>query len=188
MADVSIVLVHGAWHHAGCWDQVLPLLADAGVEATAIDLPGHGDSTEPFGDLHGDADSVRRFLDNGDGPVVLVGHSYGGAVITDAGAHSRVAHLVYVCAFQLDEGESCSAAATDAAVEPADVDGAISISDDGAWLAFDESKAREVFYGDCSPEAVANATAQLTKQPLATLMQQPREIAWRERPSTYVVC
>src|SRR5262245_6784369 len=130
MSDASIVLVHGAWHGAWCWDDVLPLLDEAGIDATALDLPGHGASTEPFGDLHADADSVRRFLDDGDGPVVLVGHSYGGAVVTDAGTHPRVRHIVYLCAFQLEEGESCSAAATDAVVEAAALNDTITVSDD----------------------------------------------------------
>jgi len=188
MGDVSIVLVHGAWHCASCWDEVLPLLDDAGVTATALDLPGHGNSSDPFGDLHTDADSVRRFLDGGDGPVVLVGHSYGGAVVTDAGAHPRVRHLVYLCAFQLDEGESCSAAATDAVVPAAELNDAITVSDDGAWIDFDETRTGDFFYADCSPDAIASATAHLTKQPLATFMQEPRAIAWRDTPSTYVVC
>jgi pimeloyl-ACP methyl ester carboxylesterase len=167
---------------------VLPLLDKAGVDATALDLPGHGGSTAPFGDLHGDADSVRRFLDAGEGPVVLVGHSYGGAVVTDAGAHPRVKHVVYLCAFQLDEDESCSAAATDAAVPSTDLSDVISISEDGAWMVLNEECAPDIFYGDCAPDAVNTATAQLTKQPLATFMQTPRAIAWRDRPSTYVVC
>src|SRR3954471_17117003 len=152
MTDASIVLVHGAWHGAWCWDQLLPLLDAAGVEAVALDLPGHGGSAEPFGDLHADADSVRHFLDDGEGPVVLVGHSYGGAVVTDAGSHPRVRHLVYLCAFQLDEGESCSAAAVDGAAPASEANDLISVTDDGVWLEFDTARAPDIFFGDCAPD------------------------------------
>src|SRR2546423_15300011 len=85
---LSVVLVHGAWHGAWCWERVIPGLAGAGVRVEALDLPGHGSSPEPFGDLHGDATKVRQVLDElGDRGerAVLVGHSYGGAVITEAG-------------------------------------------------------------------------------------------------------
>src|SRR5207302_1944698 len=104
----SVVLVHGAWHGSWCWGRVMPLLRDAGVDTTAVDLPSRSD---PLGDLHGDAAHVRSVLDASAGEVVLVGHSYGGAVITGAGTHDAVAHLVYLCAFALDKGESCMAAA-----------------------------------------------------------------------------
>src|SRR5438132_10381075 len=110
-----VVLVHGAFHGAWCFDRVLPLLRDAGVEAVAVDLPGHGDDAGPFADLHGDADRVRAVLDEAGDGAVLVGHSYGGAVVTEAGQHPAVAHVVYLCALALDEGESCATAAVDAA-------------------------------------------------------------------------
>ena len=107
----TIVLVHGAWHGAWCWERLTPLLDDAGVTSIAVDLPGHGNDRGPFTDLHGDADRVRETLDDVDGDVVLVGHSYGGCVITDAGAHPDVRHLVYVAAFPLDADESAANAA-----------------------------------------------------------------------------
>src|SRR5438874_2230227 len=101
------------WHGAGCFGRVLPLLDAAGVPAVAIDLPGHGADPGPVTDLHGDADRVRSVLDGIDGDVVLLGHSYGGAVITDAGTHPSVRHLVYLCALALDAGESGNRAAVD---------------------------------------------------------------------------
>src|SRR4051794_33952324 len=104
----TVVLVHGAWHGTWCWDAVTRRLDAAGVPNIAVDNPSvTWPSVEraPAG-LDEDADNVRRVLDGIDGPVVLVGHSYGGAVITDAGTHDRVQHLVYVTAFTLDDGES----------------------------------------------------------------------------------
>ena len=81
----TVVLVHGAWHGAWCFDRVIPLLEEAGVPALAVDLPGHGGDEGPFTDLHGDAAYVWATLDGIDGEVVLLGHSYSGAVITEAG-------------------------------------------------------------------------------------------------------
>jgi len=190
----SAVLVHGAWHGAWCFERVLPLLDSAGVHAVAVDLPGHGDDPGPFGDLHGDADRVRTVLDELDDDCVLLGHSYGGAVITEAGVHPSVRHLVYLTAFALDADESCMSAAIEASA-------ALDLSwDDGPNLAESivvhddetstvaEAGARECFYNDCDPATITDALARLGRQPMATLGQQPAAVAWRQRPSTYVVC
>src|SRR4030088_1094188 len=102
----TVVLVHGAWHGAWCFDRVMPLLEQVGIPAVAGDLPGHGQDPGPLTDLHGDAKRVREVLDGIDGDVVLLGHSYGGAVITEAGVHPAVTHLVYLCAVVPDAEES----------------------------------------------------------------------------------
>src|SRR5258708_3580260 len=107
----TVVLVHGAWHGAWCFERVMPLLADAEVPAIAVDLPGHGADEGPFTDLHGDAARVLAVLNEIEGGVVLLGHSYGGAVITEAGVHPAVTHLVYLCALLPADGASCTAAA-----------------------------------------------------------------------------
>ncbi len=77
-----VVLVHGAWHGAWAWERVLALLAPSGVPCTAVDLPGHGMDKGPFGNLHADAQRVADTIDQSGQDVILVGHSYGGAVIT----------------------------------------------------------------------------------------------------------
>ena len=69
----AVVLVHGAWHGAWCWEPAIAALAAAGVTALAVDLPGHGDDPGPLGDLHGDAAHVTSVLNSLDGPVVLAG-------------------------------------------------------------------------------------------------------------------
>ena len=121
MDSRPILLVHGAWHGAWCWDPVLALLAARQIRASAIDLPGHGTDPGTLTDLHGDAESVWSALDRFDDPVILVGHSYGGVVITEAGVHPQASHLVYVASFNLDEGESAMAAAI-AQTEAASID------------------------------------------------------------------
>jgi pimeloyl-ACP methyl ester carboxylesterase len=193
-SPATVVLVHGAWHGAWCWERVTRELAAQGVPAVAIDLPGHGDDTGPLGDLHGDADRLLRLLDSLAPPVVLAGHSYGGAVITDAGTHPAVAHLVYLTALALDDGETCSQAAVEEAREAnLSHDGrpdlaAGFIAGPGDTVTLDRDVARACLYHDCDPATSDWAVQHLGPQPLASLRQPPRAVAWRSRPATYIVC
>ena len=188
-----VVLVHGAWHGAWAWERVLPLLRSAEVEWIALDLPGHGEDGGPFGDLHSDVVRVHEVLDQFNDDVVLVEHSYGGAVITEAGLHPAVQHLVYVAAFALDAGESCVSAATDVEAGLISHDGrpnlgAGFIMSSGDMITLDPSSAEECLYNDCDADTVAWALARLGPQPLITLQAEPRLDAWQTKPSTYVVC
>ncbi len=169
-------------------------LEGTGTPAVAVDLPGHGADTGPMTDLHGDAERVRSVLDGFDEPVVLVGHSYGGVVITEAGAHPAVDRLVYIASFNLDRDESAVGAATAetqaAAIDHSgrpDVLGAMQLADDGTSR-IDPDAARVLFYDDCPPEVADWAVARLGPHRLDTLSQAPLAVAWRERPSTYAVC
>ena len=183
---MTVVLVPGAWHGSWCFEPVVAGLAAQGVDALAADLAGD--------DLHADAGAVRSLLDQLDGDVVLAGHSYGGAVITEAGVHPRVRHLVYLCAFVLDEGESCmTAAAGDPATAAISHDGRPNLgdafrTDDAGLVTLDPAGARACFYNACEPATASWAVGQLRPHALASLGQPPAEIAWRQRPSTYVVC
>lgn len=94
----NVVLVHGAWADGSSWDKVIPLLEAKGLHVTAVQLS--------LTSLHNDVATVRRALTLQDGPVVLVGHSYAGAVISVAGKDDKVAGLVFVAAFAPDKGES----------------------------------------------------------------------------------
>ncbi len=127
-------------------------------------------------------------------PVVLVGHSYGGAVICEAGDHPSVGHLVFLCAMALDEGESCMAAA----VDMPDVAGishegrpdhgsGLIISDDG-FITMEPSLAAAALFNQCDADTASWAQSRLGRQPLVTLQQSPESVSWRLRPSTYVVC
>lgn len=189
----SVVLVHGAWHGAWTWDRVLPELSAAGVACVAVDLPGHGEDTSAFGDLHSDAARVGEVINQIDGEVVLVGHSYGGAVISQAGIHPAVQHLVYLAAFALDVGESCVSAA--AGVAPGLISyegrpnlGAGFVLNADGMIQLDPSTAKECLYNDCDDDAVDWAVARLGLQPLITLQQEVTHAAWREKDATYVVC
>lgn len=175
-----MVLVHGAWHGAWCWELVVPQLEAAAIDATAVDLPLTG-----FDD---DVAAVRAALDAQPGPVVLLGHSYGGAVITEAGTHAAVDHLVYLCAFVPDVGESCQSLALDPAFPATDLNPALRIDDGFTVATLDPELAVPALYGDCSAEAAAAAIARLRPQPLSALGATPTSPAWRSKPSTYVVC
>ncbi len=196
-APARVVLVHGAWHGAWCFDPIIGPLQQREIEVTTVDLPGHGDDAGPLGDLHDDAACVAQALDTldaADGEVVLVGHSYGGAVVTEAGTHPSVGHLVYLAAFAIDLDESCAAAA----VSEPDV---VALSHDGrpdlgaalvwhedATTTLDPELAVALLYNTCDQASQAWAVSRLGAQPMAALSQSPTATAWRERPTTYAIC
>ena len=178
MAERStVVLVHGAWHGAWCWDEVVSRLSGDGVDVVAVDLP----SVASGGDLYDDARAVREVLDGIAGDKVVVGHSYGGIVVTEAAAGADgVRHLLYLTAFMLDEGESLAdiAGRTPPAWQVADPGGK-TISVEGP---------QEVFYNTCAPEVAQAAAARLRPHSIAAFVEPVRSVAWRDVPATYVIC
>ena len=88
MSASTVVLVHGAWHGPWCWERVVPLLEHAGLSVKTVDLPSVDADPDPAADLARDAAAVRAVLDETDGSILLVGHSYGGMVITEAATDS----------------------------------------------------------------------------------------------------
>jgi pimeloyl-ACP methyl ester carboxylesterase len=193
----TVVLVHGAWHGAWCFDRVVPLVRASGVDVVAVDLPGHGADARPLADLAGDAAHVASVLDavsDEPGDVVLVGHSYGGAVITQAGLHEAVRELAYLCAFPVDLGESCAnAAPEDPAAHAIDHHGrpnlghAMVPADDGSCTVTVDG-ARACFYNGVDEQWTRWALDRLGPHSLLALAESPSVVAWRSRPSTYVVC
>jgi pimeloyl-ACP methyl ester carboxylesterase len=183
----TVVLVHGAWHGAWCWSYVQAGLTDRGIPSVAVDLPGHGVSPLPLGDLYGDAAEVARVLATIEGPVVLVGHSYGGTVITEAAAdRPNVAHLVYLAAFCTDVGESLMETSMGWHEHP-DLGDAMEMRDDGASVLRPDAIALGL-YGSCTVAQVAVAERLLDAQPMVTFAQPIRTATWRTIPSTFVVC
>lgn len=174
------LLVHGAFHGPWCFDPVVERLRRRGVLCTAPELP--------LTSLEADADVVRRTLDDvasrGTGPVVLLGHSYGGAVVTAAGDHPAVERLVLLAALAPDTDEPTSGGPVEispaflSALRPAD----------GGLLAVDPARTIELFYPDAAPADAAAAAARL--RPGATGLPHERieRAAWRARPTCYVVC
>lgn len=169
----SALFVHGAWHGAWCWDDVLPLVPDS----RAIDLP----SVWAGGGFADDVAAVRAALDEMDAPVTLVGHSYGGAVISEAGTHPNVGHLVFLTAFALDVGETLMANAAPSS-PPTVLASALRI--DGDSVTVDPALAGEAFYADCA----SNPVDRLRPMNMATFGVPVTAASWKTVPSTYVLC
>jgi len=189
----TIVLVHGSFHGGWCWTKVVAGLLDAGRAVVAVDLPGHAaGTTEPPTDLHGDAAHVREAIDAIRGPVVLVGHSYGGAVITEAAfGHPGVAHLVYLAAIMPDAGESITTAVPPGgSTPPISQPGAelIKPDADGLTLRLSPELVPRLYYHDCSAADVDFALQRLSPQTIASFTQPVSGAAWRTIPATYIVC
>ena len=192
-----VLLVHGAWHGAWCWAALQSELDQHGIASLAIDLPGHGASTLPLSDMHGDAQHVADIALKIGRPVVLVCHSYGGGVIGEA-AHilrnsttAPVQHLLYLTAFCLDAGESVGGLAASLPPEDALLNAAILPGPDGAsggTLVLDCTKAHDALYGCCPTNVSDAAIARLSPQPMATFGQPASGAPWKTLHSTYVVC
>jgi pimeloyl-ACP methyl ester carboxylesterase len=173
----TLLLVHGAWHGSWCWEPLVAALD--GVPVRTVDLPSVGTDPAALGGLYDDAEAVRAALAGIEGPVVVVGHSYGGAVVTEAvHADSGVAHLVYLCAFQLDEGDSLLGS----------VGGEAPPWWEAAGPAIAAGSPEQVFYNGVPPELTESSLARLALQSRASVEQPTTNVAWRSVPSTYVVC
>ncbi|MEV4093258.1 alpha/beta fold hydrolase [Streptosporangium saharense] len=186
MTGTTLVLVHGAWHGARSWDPLLPFLEEAGLRTLAVQLPGAGRAPGRH-DLAGHSAFLRAELESLTGPLVVCGHSYGGAVVTQgvSGLDDRVRRLVYVAAFMLEVGESCVDAAVPAPVPP---EPHLTSVAEGDYLTVSEEAATHMFYGDCDPVLARAAAASLTPEHLMTVGSPVTGAAWHTIPSTYVVC
>ncbi len=188
----TYVLVHGAWHGGWCWDKVVPLLEKRGHRVLTPDLPGHGRDKTPIPQvsLQAYADRVCQVLDAQAEPVVLVGHSMGGLVITQAAEQrpQKVKTLVYLTAFLLRDGESLLQVAqgdTEAHVLPN-----LIMAPDQTYATVREDAVKDVFYGDCSDQDVARAKSLLVPQaaaPFATPVHATAENFGRI-PRVYIEC
>ena len=180
------LLIHGASHGAWCWEKVLPLLADKGHEAAAIDLPGHGQDKTPretvtLSDYTG---SVLAALAP---DTILVGHSFGGFPITLAAAAmpEKVHALVYLCALVPRPGLAFSAFRPEA-ISPELSASQVVDRAAGVTTALPE-KAGPVFYSDCTEADRDWALARLTPQPIA-VMTEPVAFAEPDVPRHYIRC
>lgn len=188
----TYVLIHGAWHGGWCWDRVVPLLQAQGHTAIAPDLPGHGqDRTPPERvTLQAYTDAVCAVLDAQAEPVVLVGHSMGGVVITQAAEHrpDRIRSLVYLTAFLPENGKSLADYAQ--ADEATLVFPNMVVSEDGTVASMRDEAVAEAFYGDCSPGDVAWARARLVPQAMQPVATPVRTSAARfgRVPRAYIEC
>lgn len=172
-----IVLVHGAWADGSCWNHVIPLLEHQGFAVTAVQ-----NSLSSYAD---DVITTKRVIDAQKGPVILVGHSYGGAVITGAAVgSSNVKMLVYVAGFAPDERESLGALL--GGYPPTRLATSLVPGSPG-FVYIDRSKFHDAFAGDVAAEEAKTMAA--TQRPLFwSIFEQPLGVpAWKTIPSWYIV-
>ena len=172
----TVVLVHGAFADGSSWEKVIPLLQAKGLQVVAVQ--------NPLTSLADDVAATRRALDASTGPVILVGHSWGGTVITEAGAHDKVAALVYVAAFAPDAGQSSSDLGKDGPPPP----GLANIRPDSAGFLFltPDTVARD-FAQDLP--AAQTAVMAVTQGPIfgKNFDEKVSNAAWKSKPSWYIV-
>jgi pimeloyl-ACP methyl ester carboxylesterase len=184
----TLVLVHGAWSGGWCWSRVRGALRERGITSYAPDLPGHGSSELPLGDLYSDAEFLREYLGNLGGELVLVGHSYGGAVMSEAALGlDTVVHLVYVTGFCLEEGEAFLPLRRSISQDTR-MAGATVRPDGGSVVTVDSEAAIGVLFNTTPLPIALDAAARLGPQSVATFSQPVSGAPWRDVPSTYVRC
>lgn len=178
----TIVLVHGAWHGGWCWQRLTPHLTRRGFTCRTVDLPSVGARPGEAVGLSADAAAVKAALADLRGPIVLCGHSYGGMVISRAASgDSRIERLLYVCAYVPESGQSVT-----------DIRGGKRLpwvqKLDGGLTMADPERAGDLLYGGCDSATQQWAMQQLRPQCNAAFEEAVPTPAWKEVPSTYVVC
>jgi pimeloyl-ACP methyl ester carboxylesterase len=176
--SVNIMLVHGAWADGSCWSKVILLLQAKGYNVTAAQIP--------LRSLADDIEVTRRLLSAQTGPTVLVGHSYGGAVITGtATATPQVKALVYITAFGLDEGESLESLSKQGPPSP----GSAAIEpDDKGFLWINRDKFHKSFAGGATDGEASIMAAVQKPLGFAAFGGQESTPAWKTIPSWYLTC
>ncbi|SEM80555.1 Pimeloyl-ACP methyl ester carboxylesterase [Mucilaginibacter gossypiicola] len=172
----NVVLVHGAFADGSGWKGVFEILTKKGYHVTAVQIP--------LTSLKDDVDATTRILDKQDGPVILVGHSWGGVVITEAGMHPKVAGLVYVAAYQPDKGENTLKWAATAPTLP---EYGILPPDEKGFVYYDKAKFHAGFAGDLSLAETDFMFA--SQEPIfgGSFETPVADAAWRTKPAYGIV-
>jgi pimeloyl-ACP methyl ester carboxylesterase len=175
-AVTNVVLVHGAWADGSSWQKVIPLLEARGLHVVSTQIP--------LTSFEADVDATRRAISGMDGPVLLVGHSYGGIVITEAGNDAKVAGLVYVAAFAPDDGQVINDLNKGFPPAPG---GAEIRPQGGGFLVLTKKGVEEDFGQDLKPAEKALLLATQTPTAGTVFGAKPTIAAWHAKPSWYIV-
>jgi len=172
----NIVLVHGAFADGSCWSKVIPLLQSKGYNVIAVQ--------NPLTSLANDVSAAKRAIAEMDGPVLLVAHSYGGMVITEAGNDPKVAGLLYVAALVPEAGQNANA--VNAMMPTTGIEKQFQISSDG-YISLPLQTVEEYFAPDASPQERKLIYA--TQVPLAASAgdEKVQHPAWETKPSWFIV-
>lgn len=172
----NIVFVHGAFADGSSWSKVLLILIEAGYHVTSVQ--------NPLTSFQEDVAAVNRAISVQDGPVLLVGHSYGGVVITEAGNDPKVAGLVYVAAFAPGAGESIMDISKDFP-KPAGLDKVVPQPD--GFLLLSADGIANAFAQDLTSQEKALLTAVQPQTSAAIFAAQPTAAAWEHKPAAYII-
>ena len=172
----SIVLVHGAWADGSSWSKVIPLLEKAGLTVVAVQ--------NPLSSMEADVGATMRAIDAQPGKVILVGHSLGGAVITEAGMDPKVTALVYVAAFAPPPGASVNDLS---AGQPAPPWVSTLQVDSAGYLTLPESSVAKYFAQDLSPTEIQVLAATQGPTFAGMLDEKMTDAAYITKPSWYIV-
>jgi pimeloyl-ACP methyl ester carboxylesterase len=173
---MNIVLVHGAWADAGSWDKVIPILQKAGHHVIAVELPEHS--------LADDVATTKRAINLIGGPVTLVGHSYGGMVITNAGSNNpNVKNLVYIAAFAPKEGQAIGEFVNPSKFPP----GALKQDEGGFVYWSNPNQFHDLFAQDLDPAQAS--TLFVVQKPInaSIFAEKSGPPAWKQHPTWYQV-
>jgi pimeloyl-ACP methyl ester carboxylesterase len=177
----TVILVHGAWHSGAGFSELQKELELLNIKSTTVELPSVGPADASLGDMYADAAVVHAAVSSISGECVLLGHSYGGLPITEGAAGCmNIKRLLYMTAFMLDAGETVHAAC--GGVYP-------------QWWQVAPDRSRltagtpeQIFYNMCTPDVSQEAVAMLRTQSLVAFNQPLKQVAWKEIPSTYIIC
>jgi pimeloyl-ACP methyl ester carboxylesterase len=175
---VRLLLIPGAFHGAWVWEKVIDRLAELGWSAHTVELPSVAAKGQPRYGMHDDAAAVRRRLAAIDDPVVVVAHSYGGLVATQAAAGlTNITHIIYLAGFQLDIGDSLLGV----------------VGEPPPWWIIEgdtliAGRPLETFYHDAPPDDARRAIDRLQPSSYSMVTDRLTAAAWRSIPSTYVIC
>ena len=172
----TVVLVHGGFVDGSGWQGVYSRLKNDGYRVSIVQNPTLS--------LEDDVAATKRIIDAQSEPVTLVGHSYGGAVITEAGNHPNVARLVYIAAFAPDEGESVGTLIAD---PPPDAPVPPILPPEDGFLALDREKFASSFAADVDTEEAAFMADSQVPWGVDALGGKISEPAWRNKPSWYLI-
>ncbi|WP_406177321.1 alpha/beta fold hydrolase [Streptomyces sp. NBC_00996] len=173
----AILLVHGAWHGAWCWEKLVPELTALGWRVATVDLPSASADPDNTAGMYDDALAVRACLDGIEGPVTVLAHSYGGLPATEAAVGvPKVSRLVYLSAFQLEEGDSLAGQSG----------GQLPSGDSGTLPAPDDPYT--YFYADAAQEDADRAAERLVLQTVKSVSEPLTAAAWKTVASSYIVC
>ena len=175
-ALAAVVLVHGGFVDGSGWEGVYKILKKDGYKVSIVQ--------NPTSSLSDDVAATKRILATYDGPVILVGHSYGGAVITEAGNDPRVAGLVYIAAFAPDKGESVASLIKD---PPAGAPVPPILPPQDGYLLLDAEKFPASFAADVAPDKAAFMANSQVPWGVAALNGTITDPAWKTKPSWYLV-